>query len=64
MTSEPGMSHHWYSRLGVAECDDCGQQWPCHLSAWGNPTRVSRCNVCGGDVAWSAAFDDDGPEAA
>ena len=49
---------------GVAECDDCGHQLPCHLSAWGNPARVSRCRLCGGDIHWSPAFDDDGPEAA
>ena len=49
---------HRHSPLGVAECDDCGTQWPCHLSAWGNPARVSRCNWCGGDVRWMTAFDD------
>ena len=49
---------------GVAECDDCGHQLPCHLSAWGNQAGVSRCRLCGGDIHWSPAFDDDGPEAA
>ena len=48
-----GLSHYHLSALGVAECDDCVNQWPCHLAAWGNPARVSRCNACGGDVSWS-----------
>jgi ribosomal protein S27E len=49
------------SPLGVAECNDCGNQWACHLLAWGNPQHWSRCNVCGGEVWWTA-IDDDGRE--
>lgn len=54
---EPPDFHHHGSPLGVAECDDCGTPWPCHLTAWGNPSRTSRCNVCGGVVAWYAIKD-------
>jgi hypothetical protein len=52
--ADPAPLSGWHdSPLGVAVCDDCGRGWPCHLSAWGRPQRVSGCNVCGGDVHWN-----------
>ena len=52
---DAALSHHHRSILGAASCDTCGDEWPCHLSAWGNPNHVSRCNVrnCDGAVRWS-----------
>jgi len=57
----PPESHYHGSPLGVAECMDCGNQWPCHLLAWGNPGHWSRCATCGGQVWWSEI---DPPDAA
>jgi hypothetical protein len=46
------------SPLGVAECADCGNQWPTSLAAFGNPNHWQRCRVCGGQV-WFDTVDDD-----
>lgn len=52
MAVEPSEFYHYRSFLGAVECDGCARRWPCHLSAWGKPSTVSRCNICGGDVHW------------
>lgn len=46
-------TRHFLSVLGDAVCENCGQSWPCHLTAWGNPANWSRCGACrDGRVFW------------
>lgn len=41
---------HFQSPLGVATCDTCHGEWPCHLLAWGDQRRKSNCLRCGEGV--------------
>lgn len=52
------LSLWWESQLGLAKCGSCERSWPCHLTAWGLASHVSRCNVCGGEVRWEALSGD------
>ena len=54
METDDKLSFWHASHLGTAFCESCNTEWPCHLSAWGQPNRISRCNICGGGVFWKA----------
>jgi hypothetical protein len=46
------------SPMGVAECMDCGNQWPCTELAWGSPVHWTRCDICWGQVWWTPVDDE------
>lgn len=48
----PEAAHYFMSPMGVAQCDTCFNEWPCHARAWGNLEYKSRCVLCGGNVSF------------